>query len=135
MKTMPCKHPRLDRRSNCKDCGKHVDLTVKRNKYGNRRTVVDGIKFDSAKEARRYVDLSSNPHVFGLELQKEYLLEVNGQLIAKYRADFAYAIVKSANLPSRTIVEDVKSEGTKTRVYAMKKKLMLACHKIEIQEV
>lgn len=37
-------------------------VTQKRSKYGNQKTVIDGIRFDSAKEARRYVELKQMWH-------------------------------------------------------------------------
>lgn len=55
-------------------------------KYHNEKAEVDGIKFDSRKEARRFCQLK-----LAMELG---------------------------------VIEDVKSEGTKTRVYINKKKMM-----------
>lgn len=49
------------------------------------------------------------------------------QRIAKYVADFVYT-----DDLGNTVVEDPK--GAKTAVYRMKKRLMVACHNIEIQE-
>lgn len=98
----------------------------RRSKYGAVPTVVDGVRFASKKEAKRYWELKLLK-VKALVLQPEYELVVNGVLICKYRADFAY------DGETHKIVEDVK--GVKTAVYKLKKKLMLAIHGIEIQEV
>ena len=125
-----CKHRNLDASSHCKECGVRVDLTVKRNKYGAKRTLVDGIRFDSAKEARRWTELKYDPTIFGLQRQPVFQIVVNGVHICDYRADFAFMRRPS----SQIIVEDVKSKATKTAVYQLKKKLMLACHGIEVRE-
>ena len=116
------------------------------NKYRNIRTEVDGIKFDSAKEARRYGELKllqRAGEIIHLESQKRYALEVNGMKIAEYVADFVYVEVKSG----KWIVEDVKptfktAKARKAyqataayRMFAIKKKLMLAIHNIEVIEV
>ena len=102
-----------------------------RAKYGNKKTVVDGIKFDSIAEAARYGALKlmvSVKMITDLELQKRYKLHVNGELIGTYVADFVYRFCGSSVI----ICEDVK--GTKTPVYNLKKKLMKAIHGIEIRE-
>jgi len=107
----------------------------KKPKYGNKKTVVDGIKFDSAKEAKRYGELRMllKAGVIGLlQLQVVYRLEIDGKLICKYIADFEYIVVGTGE----TVVEDVKSAMTrKLPVYRLKKKLMKQIHGIEIKEV
>lgn len=132
-----CKHPNLDKKLRCKTCHVLVDIREKKNKYGARRT--DG--FDSAKEARRDKVLASDPRVFGLQRQKNYPLVVNGILICTYRADFVYVLIERPTDPCREVVEDAKPKGKafkKTeayRLFQVKKKLMLACHGIEVIEV
>ncbi len=105
----------------------------KRPKFGNVKTVLDGIVFDSSKEARRYVVLRYRQtvgEISELELQKEFPLEVNGEKIASYFADFVY------KEKGELVVEDVKSSHTrKLPVYRLKKKLMKSIHGIEIREV
>lgn len=95
-------------------------------KYHNRITMIDGIAFDSAKEARRYAQLKlfeRAGEIRGLELQKEYELQPsfkkNGKTYRKisYKADFSYFDVRTG----KYIVEDVK--GFRTPVYKLKKKL------------
>jgi len=133
-KRVSCKHPNLDKNLRCKSCGVTVDIREKRNKYGNTKTVVDGQKFDSAKEARRYQDLKLMFHygkIGSLYVQPRFPLEVNGQLICTYVADFQYLNLKTL----KVVVEDVKSKATKTPAYQIKKKLMLAIHGIEIREI
>lgn len=102
---------------------------ARRPKYRNIKTEVDGRAFDSKKEARRYLALKEDQQagrICGLRLQVGFRLKVAGITICFYRADFVYV------RQGRRVVEDVK--GLKTRVYEMKKKLMKACHGIEIEE-
>lgn len=106
-------------------------------KYHNRRTVVDGIVFDSAREARRYSELKlleRAGEIENLELQKEYELippqwigGKRAERAVKYKADFAY------RENGETIVEDTK--GVRTKDYIIKRKLMLHVHGIRIREV
>ena len=101
----------------------------RRSKYRNVRTEVDGISFHSKKEANRYIelrDMLTNEDITSLSLQVPYKIVVNGQLICRYIADFVYM------QDGKTIVEDVK--GRITDVYRLKKKLMKACHNIDILE-
>lgn len=102
------------------------------NKYGNMRTMVDDIKFSSKKEARRYGELKlllAAGEIGSLKLQPRFPLEIAGQLICTYVADFAYTSHKTG----KRIVEDAK--GFRTDVYRIKKKLVKAIYDIEIQEV
>jgi hypothetical protein len=113
------------------ETGKCVSVQT-RSKYGNKKTVIDGIEFDSAKEAGRYVELRYlllAGEIKCLERQVEFGLEVNGEKVASYFADFVYW------QEGKMIVEDVKSRFTgKMAVYRLKKKLMRQCHGIEILE-
>jgi hypothetical protein len=107
----------------------------KPSKYRNKRVEVDGIRFDSKKEASRYRALmlyQSHGEISNLERQVSYDLTVNGELICRYRADFRYIAARGTQ-KGRECVEDVK--GIRTPVYQLKKKLMKAIHGIEIQEV
>jgi len=101
-----------------------------RSKYRNIKTVVDGIKFDSKKEAKRYQELKlleKAGEITDLELQPRFNLIVNGKKICAYIADFRYTS------RDKTIIEDVK--GMRTPIYKLKKKLMKACLDIDIEEV
>jgi len=96
------------------------------NKYRNKKTVVDGITFDSKKEAARYGELKMLERagmIFFLELQPRFqIVDKVGNLRERYYiADFTYTEngVK--------VVEDVKSEITrKNPVYRLKRQLFLA---------
>lgn len=104
----------------------------KRNKYGARKTVIDGIVFDSIKEARRYQDLKileRAGQIADLRLKVRYDLVVNQVKIGRYTSDFEYLE------NGRRVVEDVKSPATKkARDYGLRKKLMLALFGISIRE-
>lgn len=114
------------------EAGARVARTERVNKYGNVKTEVDGVTFDSAAEARRYSELKlmeKAGEIMCLTLQPEYKFEKNGVLLCKYRADFSYRLTKTLDL----VVEDVK--GMKTPMYRLKKKMMLAWTGINIVEV
>ena len=105
------------------------------NKYNNRKTILDGIKFDSAKEARRYAELKlleQAGEIKNLELQKRFRLIVGGVWVADYVADFWYFEKLEPGGIWEEVVEDVK--GFQTDVYKLKRRLMLAIHAIEIRE-
>jgi hypothetical protein len=111
------------------------NMPKKKAKYRNNKVVVDGIEFDSEKEAARYgvLKLRLKAGDIGmLQLQVVYDLNVNGKRVCRYIADFQYIETATGN----TIVEDVKSVATrKVPVYRLKKKLMKQIHNIEIREV
>jgi hypothetical protein len=58
-----------------------------------------------------------------------YAISINGRHCFEYFADFKY------NERGRTVIEDVKSKGTRTDVYRIKKKCVEAAYEIEITEV
>jgi hypothetical protein len=89
------------------------------NKFGAKKTKVDGITFDSKAEARRYVqlmDMLRHGLIRGLLRQVRYSLDVKGKKIGSYIADFVYTDTKT----SLEVVEDVK--GVKTPLYRRSKK-------------
>lgn len=102
-------------------------------KYRNKPTVFHGIRFDSKREADRYATLlmyEKTGVISDLQTQPKYDILINGIRVCYYKADFEYV------QDGKRVVEDVKSPVTaKNPVYRLKKKLMLACHGIEIQEV
>ena len=106
-------------------------LADKRPKYGNRRTVVDGIAFASKREASRYGFLKiaqKQGLISDLKLQPRFPLKVNGKLICTYVGDFSYV----ADDGTYT-VED--SKGHRTREYINKAKLFEALMGFKITEV
>ena len=112
-----------------------TDLVRQGSKYHAKKTVVDGIEFDSAKESKRYTKLRAmeeDGEIQHLRLQVPYELlpsfECDG---VKYRemryvADFVYV------RDGKVVVEDCK--GFKTTEYKMKKKLMAYLNHINIEE-
>lgn len=108
------------------------EAKVKKTKYSNNQKEVDGITFDSTKEANRYVKLKImvKAGLIGmLQLQVEFELNPGGTHSLMYIADFVYIDQKTGE----TVVEDVK--GFRTREYLKKKRLMKKIYKIEIKEV
>lgn len=107
-------------------------LKRSRPKYGNKKTVVNGIKFDSKWEAERYLYIKSLERagrVKDLELQVRFNLIVNDQKICAYIADFRYKR-EDKDGEWHEIVEDAK--GVETPEFKLKKKLMKACLGIDI---
>jgi hypothetical protein len=105
------------------------------NKYGAVKTTVDGIRFDSRREAERYIDLKylvGLGEITDLKLQVEFevipAMEICGRKYRPtiYRADFTYYD------NGKYIVEDCK--GMRTKEYAIKRKLMKQVHGIEVKE-
>lgn len=122
-------------------------------KYGNKKYKVDGITFDSMREAHRYQELKALQKagiIQELQLQVKFVLiptqreestEVyksgknkgklkQGKIIERecaYIADFVY--LENGVL----IVEDAK--GMRTKEYVIKRKLMLYVNGIKIKEV
>ncbi len=105
-------------------------------KYYSVKTTIDGIPFDSKKEANRYCELKlleRAGEIGGLQRQVKFELvppyTINGRKVRKmeYKADFTY------QENGQLIVEDVK--GFKTDVYKIKKKLFEYKYGIEIREV
>lgn len=112
----------------------------KPSKYHSRKVTVDGITFDSAKEARRYGELKlleKAGEIYDLQRQVPFVVipvqrDENGKVIereVKYIADFTYKEKGSL----RRTVEDTK--GLKTKEYIIKRKLMLWRNGIRIKEV
>ena len=115
----------------------HTAGDAPRGKYGNRKTVVDGIAFDSAREAARYQELQllqSGLFITNLRCHTPWPLQVNGVKVGIYESDFDYTdLADRGDGKVHIVVEDVK--GVRTAVYRLKKKLMLACWGIAIKEV
>lgn len=104
--------------------------TRPKNKYGNRKTEVDGHTFDSKKEAMRYAELKMLEKAGAIkdlrlqvpfELQKGFRDKYGKwQRPITYIADFTYF------RQGEFVIEDVKSAATRDdTVYRMKKKMMM----------
>ena len=122
-------------------------------KYNNRKIEVDGMVFDSKKEASRYEELlllQKAGAISGLRRQVRYVLipaqrewcdeiytrgenkgkNKPGKVLEReftYIADFVYY------QNGEVVVEDTK--GFRTKEYIIKRKLMLYMHHIRIKEI
>ena len=118
------------------------------NKYHARKAVVDGITFDSRKEAERYMVLKEKAEkgqISGLQRQVKFIVipaqrepdqigprggKKPGKLLERecaYIADFVY----TEN--GQQVVEDTK--GVRLPEYIIKRKLMLYTYGIKIKEI
>lgn len=123
-------------------------MPTKRNKYRNKKIEVDGISFDSKKEARRYKELlllEQAGEISDIQRQVKFVLipaqrepdtvgskggKRKGKVIERevtYIADFVYW--KNGDV----VVEDTK--GFRTKDYIIKRKLLLWVHGIRIVEI
>ena len=115
--------------------------TAKRSKFNSSKVECDGMKFDSQKEYKRYIELTAlmqRNEIQDLKCQVKFELapkvKIAGEKRAKpalrYFADFTY--IKNGTL----VVEDVKSVVTrKLASFRNKKHLMKTVHDIDISEV
>lgn len=109
---------------------KHNNIQVdkapaRKNKYNNQKTIVDGIEFDSKKEADYYIHLKllkRAGEIKDIGLQQRFVLqpgfEKNG---VKYQPITYVADFVIVNNDGTTDVVDVK--GFETQVFKIKKKL------------
>lgn len=97
----------------------------KRSKYGNKKTVVDGITFDSKAEAIYYGQLKwlkQHKQIKNFELQPKFVLQEgfkkNGKTFRSitYKADF-----KVIDLDGKVQIIDIK--GALTKDFQIKRKL------------
>jgi hypothetical protein len=102
-----------------------AESSPKASKYHNQKVEIDGITFDSKKEARRYQELKAmklSGQIIGFDLQPEFLLlegfKKNGETFRPmyYRADF-----KVLYPDGHWEVEDTK--GVRTKEFNLKRKL------------
>jgi hypothetical protein len=107
-------------------------------KYHNKKTEIDGVVFDSRKEALRWHELKLMEKaglISDLRRQVPFSLIPNlkddsGKVIeraVKYIADFCYIQNGEA------VVEDVK--GIRSKDYILKRKMMLYFHGIRVKEI
>ena len=101
---------------------------AQKNKYRNKQTEVNGVKFSSKKEAQRFEELFAMERagvITNLHLQQTFTLREaytlpNGERVrgTTYKADFTYYDQDGA-----FVIEDVK--GVRTEVYKLKRKMMI----------
>jgi hypothetical protein len=103
-------------------------------KYGNTKIETTDGKFDSKLEYYRWCELKlleKAKQINNLKRQVKFVLidkSKYGREIS-YMADFTYL------QGEKLIVEDTKSQATKTPLYRLKKRLMAERYGIEIKEV
>lgn len=114
------------------------------------------IRFDSQKEARRYDHLilrQQSGQIRDLRLQVDFTLQeaytdAEGRRVRaiRYKADFTYYRppdvgshaaywAEQSQMPWVLVVEDVKSKGTRTKEYSIKRKMMKERRGLDISEV
>ena len=118
-------------------------------KYRNEKDCRGEIKFDSKKEARRYDELMillRAGKIRNLRLQAQYTLQESyitetGERVRaiRYIADFAYERPTTQDHTGAVhwlpVVEDVKSEATRTDKYKIKAKLFRERYGFGITEI
>lgn len=133
-------------------------MRYSRNKYKNKKIFRDGEWFDSVHEYKRYRELiflvrakkisdlrrqvpfelipaqyelipTGEKYVRGERKGQEKIKRVCVEQSVVYNADFVYT------MDGKTVVEDAKSEATRTKDYIIKRKLMLYVKGIKISEV
>ena len=113
------------------------------NKFQARAVRVDGILFDSTREAARYGELkllAGAGEITDLEIHPGFPLIV-GRLyqdgppcfttVGMFHADFRYRVRHTGTI----VVEDVKSKPTKTEAYRLRKRIVEEVHGITITEI
>lgn len=126
---------------------------MSKSKYNAKKVEIDGIRFDSVKESRRFLELKAMQEaevISDLRRQVKYVLipaqrepetvgkrggKIKGKLLERecsYVADFVYK-----DSQGNTIVEDVKGYrgGGAYEIFKIKRKLMLYVHGIKIIEI
>lgn len=113
-----------------------------KNKFNAVKKTIDGIKFDSTRESKRYEELrlaERAGRIKDLEVQPVFILVKSVKFkgdkkttpAMRYTADFRYYDIEK----DEVVVEDVKSKATaKLTDYRMRRHMMLAFHGIEILE-
>lgn len=123
-----------------------------RSKYRNNKITIGDQTYDSQKEYLRYLDLLGMEKLGEIkDIKRQVKFELipvqrepdtigprggvhKGKVLenaVNYFADFVYTDLKTGEL----VVEDTKSDITKTKDYIIKRKLMLYIHGIRIREV
>lgn len=103
------------------------------NKYLAVSVEIDGYRFASGAEGRRYQELKlleKAGEIVELQVHPKFPFDIRGHHVCTYVSDFLYK--SSAGV---LVVEDVKSAPTRTALYKLKKKLLFAIYGLEVKEV
>ena len=101
---------------------------AKRQKYGNKKIVANGVTYDSKGEYEYERGTLEPLRLAGkltYQRQVNFTIEVNGAKICSYRADWVVSYADGTR-------EVVDFKGYETPEFKLKKKLMKAVHGIEI---
>lgn len=104
----------------------------KKRKYRNVPVTVDGLRFDSKREAAYYGELKIREkagEVSALALQPSFELLNDGGKKTRYVADFAFW----DHVADRFRIVDVK--GFETRIFQMKKRMMKVLKGIDVEVI
>lgn len=105
------------------------------NKFGAKKTVYNGVTYDSKKEAHRrfHLDcLAKKGDIVKIEDQPVFDIVINDTKVCKYKADFRVTY-KDGSVE----VEDVKGlkKGAAYQIFRLKKKLVKAIYNVDIIEI
>ena len=117
---------------------------ARQNKYGAKEIHVDGVRMASAKEAARFLELrfmQKHGLIADLETQPVYPLHImelwrSGlpmriTTVGRYTADFRYTNLETGEI----VVEDTKSNPTKTEAYKLRVSVAQAVHGFTVTEL
>ena len=106
---------------------------IKKRKYRNEPIEINGIRFDSKKEAARYGELKLLERagtIESLTVHPKYEFVHNGVRIGSFRPDFSYKEY------GQVVIEDVKSPPTRAETsYRIRKRLLKAFYDLDVREV
>lgn len=112
-----------------------VGEKMAKNKFNAKKTKVDGIQFDSQREASRYIKLKAmedRGDIWDLELQPKFELQPEftntwGERVRAitYSADFMYKTSFEQSNEIYAVIEDVKgSKATQTQAFRLRWKMI-----------
>ena len=123
----------VERGTVCPKCRSNV-FSTKPSKYHAKRVDTEDGKFDSKLEFRRWRELKLLERAGVItELRRQVRIPLIPQ--SKYGREIAYVADFSYREDGKVVIEDTKSEATKTPLYRLKKRLVAEKYGIEIKEV
>lgn len=108
-------------------------------KYKNNKVTIEGILFDSTKEANRWLQLKAlfmSGAISNLQRQSVFVLAPSVVLDGRKKPAIRYVADFTYSKGGKDIVEDVKSSATKKLpAYRLKKHLMMSVHGLSVSEI
>lgn len=123
----------VERGTVCPKCRSNV-FSTKPSKYHAQRVDAEDGKFDSKLEFRRWRELKLLERA-GVITELKRQVKIPLILQSKYGREIAYVADFSYREDGKVVIEDTKSEATKTPLYRLKKRLVAEKYGIEIKEV